>query len=122
MRMSDWSSDVCSSDLVLAALKRIEAKGKYETARRCRSFAGRVFRYAVATGRGESDPSSILRGALVVPKVKHHAAILDPSQMGELLRAIDAYTGHAITRLARQVRSEERLVGKVGVSTCRFRG
>lgn len=88
---------------VLAALKRIEAKGKYETARRCRSFAGRVFRYAVATGRGESDPSSILRGALVVPKVKHHAAILDPKQMGELLRAIDAYTGHAITRLAMQV-------------------
>lgn len=88
---------------VLAALKRIEAKGKYETARRCRSFASRVFRYAVATGRGESDPSSILRGALVVPKVKHHAAILDPKQMGGLLRAIDAYTGHAITRLAMQV-------------------
>lgn len=88
---------------LLAALKRIEAKGKYETARRCRSFAGRVFRYAVATGRGESDPSSILRGALVVPKVKHHAAILDPKAMGELLRAIDAYTGHKITRLAMQV-------------------
>lgn len=88
---------------VLAALKRIEAKGKYETARRCRSFAGRVFRYAVATGRGESDPSAILRGALIVPKVKHHAAILDPEQMGELLRAIDAYSGHAITRLAMQV-------------------
>lgn len=88
---------------LLAALKRIEAKGKYETARRCRSFAGRVFRYAVATGRGESDPSSILRGALVMPKVKHHAAILDPKQMGELLRAIDAYACHAITRLAMQV-------------------
>jgi integrase len=88
---------------LLAALKRIEAKGKYETARRCRSFAGRVFRYAVATGRGESGPSSILRGALVVPKVKHHAAILDPKPMGELLLAIDAYTGHKITRLAMQV-------------------
>ena len=75
----------------------------HETARRCRSFAGRVFRYAVATGRGESDPSAILRGALIVPKVKHHAAILDPEQMGELLRAMDAYTGHAITRLAMQV-------------------
>jgi integrase len=86
-----------------AALKRIEAKGKYETTRRCRSFAGRVFRYAVATGRGESDPSAILRGALVVPKVKHHAAILDPKPMGELLRAIDAYSGHKITRLAMQV-------------------
>ncbi len=88
---------------VLAALKRIEAKGKYETARRCRSFAGRVFRYAIVTGRCESDPSSLLRGALIVPKVKHHAAILDPKPMGELLRAIDAYTGHAITRLAMQV-------------------
>lgn len=84
------AADIKPIDL-LAALKRIEAKGKYETARRCRSFAGRVFRYAVATGRGESDPSAILRGALIVPKVKHHAAILDPSQMGELLRAIDAY-------------------------------
>ncbi len=88
---------------VLAALKRIEAKGKYETARRCRSFAGRVFRYAVATGRGEADPTALLRSALVVPKTKHHAAILDPKQMGELLRAMDAYTGQAITRLAMQV-------------------
>ena len=95
-------SDIKPVDL-LAALKRVEAQGKYETARRGRSFAGRVFRYAVATGRGESDPSAILRGALIVPKVKHHAAILDPEQMGELLRAMDAYTGHAITRLAMQV-------------------
>ena len=95
-------ADIKPVDL-LAALKRVEAQGKYETARRCRSFAGRVFRYAVATGRGETDPSSILRGALVVPKVTHHAAILDPKEMGELLRAMDAYTGHAITRLAMQV-------------------
>ena len=36
---------------ILAALKRIEAHGKHETAHRCRSFASRVFRYAIATGR-----------------------------------------------------------------------
>lgn len=88
---------------VLAALKRIEARGKYETARRCRSFASRVFRYAVATGRGEADPTAILRGAMIVPKVKHHAAILEPAQLGDLLRAIDTYTGHAITCLAMKV-------------------
>lgn len=88
---------------LLAVLKRIEARGKYETARRCRSFAGRIFRYAVATGRGESDPSVILRSALIVPKVTHHAAILDPDQMGELLRAIDAYVGNGVTRLALRV-------------------
>lgn len=88
---------------VLAALKKLEARGKRETARRCRSFASRVFRYAVATGRGEVDPTSVLRGALVTPKVTHHAAILDPAGVGELLRSIDAYSGNAITRIACQI-------------------
>lgn len=88
---------------VLAALKRLEAKGKLETARRCRSFAGRVFRYGVATGRAESDPTTLLRGALITPKTTHHAAILDPVAFGELLRAIEAYPGHRITRLAAQI-------------------
>lgn len=95
-------SDIKAID-VLAALKRIEARGKYETARRCRSFASRVFRYAVATGRGDGDPTTALRGALVAPKVKHHAAILDPEQIGELLRAVDDYAGHAVTRLAMRI-------------------
>ncbi len=88
---------------VLAALKRLEANGKHETARHCRSFASRVFRYAVATGRGETDPTSILRGALIAPKVTHHAAILEPEQVGELLRAIDSYSGHLVTRIAMQI-------------------
>ena len=88
---------------MLSALKRIEARGKYETARRCRSFASRVFRYAAATGRGESDPTAVLKGALIAPRVKHHAAILDPDALGELLRSIDAYSGNPITRLAMQL-------------------
>lgn len=88
---------------ILSALKRIEAKGKHETARRCRSFASRVFRYAVATGRGDADPTALLRGALVTPTVTHHAAMIDPKQVGELLCAIDGYSGNAITRLAVQI-------------------
>lgn len=88
---------------VLAALKKLEARGKRETARRCRSFASRVFRYAVATGRGEVDPTSVLRGALATPRVTHHAAILDPEGVGELLRSIDGYIGNAITRIACQI-------------------
>lgn len=88
---------------VLSALKRLEARGKHETARRCRSFASRVFRYAVATGRGETDPTSLLRGALITPKTKHHGALLDPDAVGELLRAIEAYSGNTITRLAMQI-------------------
>lgn len=52
-------ADIRPAEL-LGALRRIEAKGKYETARRCRSFASRVFRYAVATSRAENDPSRFL--------------------------------------------------------------
>lgn len=88
---------------VLAALKKLEGRGKHESARRCRSFASRVFRYAVATGRGEMDPTSVLRGALITPRIKHHPAIVEPEAVGELLRAIDAYSGNAITRLACQI-------------------
>ena len=88
---------------VLAVLKRIEAKGKYETARRCRAFVSRVFRYAVATLRAENDPAAVLRGALKSPKTKHHAAFDKPEQVAGLLRAIDEYEGHLITRLAMQV-------------------
>ena len=34
-----------------------------------------------------------LRGALTAPRVKHYAAILEPEAVGELLRAIDGYSG-----------------------------
>ncbi|WP_340588536.1 tyrosine-type recombinase/integrase [Erythrobacter alti] len=88
---------------VLAALKRIEAQGKYETARRCRSFVSRVFRFAVATLRAENDPAAVLRGALRTPKTKHHAAFQKPEQVADLLRSIDEYPGSLITRLAMQI-------------------
>lgn len=88
---------------ILAILKGLEKQGKRETARRCREFASRVFRYGVATGRGENDPTTILRGALIAPKVTHHAALLDPQQVGKLLRDIDRYSGGAITRIAMQI-------------------
>ena len=81
----------------LAVLRSIEATGRYESARRMRSVLGRVFRYAIATTRAEMDPSRDLRGALTVPKAKHLAAITTPKGAGELMRAIEGYTGHAIT-------------------------
>src|SRR5690606_24858744 len=70
---------------LLAPLKKIEAKGNLETAKRCRAFASRVFRYGVATARCKTDPAALLQGALIAPKVKHHAAIIDPIKIGELL-------------------------------------
>lgn len=82
---------------LLNVLKKIEQSGKRETARRLRSLAGRIFRYGVATGRCSTDPSWLLRGALLAPIVKHHAAIIDPKELGRLLRAIDGYSGQPAT-------------------------
>lgn len=86
--------------LLLAALKKIERRGRYETARRARSFASRVFRYAVATARASADPAAMLIGALDAPKAKNYAAILDPLKLSELLRAIDGFSGSPVTQLA----------------------
>lgn len=88
---------------LLKALQVVEAKGHYETARRMRSLASRIFRYAVATSRATSDPTALLRGALVTPKVRHHSAILEPKAIGHLLRAIDGFDGYPLTRLALQL-------------------
>ena len=85
---------------LLAVLRRAEARGKHETAHRVRALAGRVFRYAVATGRAEHDVSADLRDALAPVKTKNFAAILEPAKVGELLRAIDGFTGQPVTALA----------------------
>ncbi len=92
--------DGVGPQLLLGALKKIEAKGHHETAKKARSFAGRVFRYAVATGRAESDPAALLKDALITPRAEHYAAITDSNQFGCLLRAIDNYSGYPSTCLA----------------------
>lgn len=88
---------------LLAALKLIERRGHHETAVRTRGFAGRIFRYAIATLRAEQNQAEILRGALIIPRVTHRAAILRPRQIGELLQAIDSYSGRPETRIALQL-------------------
>lgn len=85
---------------LLAALRRIEARGKHETAHRVRSLAGRVFRYAVATGRAQHDVAADLKDALAPVKSRNFASVTEPERVGELLRAIDGYSGQPITALA----------------------
>lgn len=88
---------------VLVAVRKIEAKGNLESARRTLQLASMVFRYAVATARLRSDPTRDLRGALTAPKVTHYGAITEAKRVGELLRAIDGYEGSGITKLALQI-------------------
>ncbi len=88
---------------ILDALRKIEKRGRHETATRVRSTVGAVFRYAIATGRAERDPSADLRGALITPTVTHRATIVEPNAVGALLRAIDGFEGQPTTRYALQM-------------------
>ena len=85
---------------LLDALRRIERRGANETARRVRQICGQVFRYAIATGRADRDPSADLRGALAPVEVEHRAAITDPKKATGLLRALDSYEGTLIVKCA----------------------
>jgi integrase len=78
---------------VLTVLRKIASRGAVHTAHKAKHDLGRVFRYAVATGRAERDPTGDLRGALPTEKTTHFAAITDPKEVGALLRAIDAFSG-----------------------------
>jgi integrase len=78
---------------LLGALRAVEAKGRHDTAHRCRSLAGRIMRYAIATGRAKRDPSADLRDALVSVRATHHAALTTPKDVGKLMAAIEGYAG-----------------------------
>ncbi len=85
---------------VLTVLMDIEARGTHETAHRVKQRIGQVFRYAIATGRAERDVTADLRGALTPVVSRVRAAIVEPDQVGELLRAIDGYVGQPTTQAA----------------------
>ncbi len=96
-------ADITAPQL-LETSRRIEQRGALETAHRALGNCGQVFRYAVATGRAERDPSGDLRGALPPTKGKHFASVTEPKQVAEVLRALDGYEGtltvHCALRLA----------------------
>jgi integrase len=95
-------SQITSIELLMV-LRKIEARGAVDMAHRAKQTAGQVFRYAVATGRAERDPSADLKGALKSKTKKHHAAITDPVQVGKLCLAIEAFQGTATVKTALQL-------------------
>jgi len=85
-------TEISASD-ILVPLRRVEAQGNYETARRLRAVISQVFRYAIATARAENDPTFGLRGAIIAPKVTHQAAVTDWTVFAKLLKSIWVYSG-----------------------------
>lgn len=89
-----------TAPIILKTLRKVEAKGNYETAHRLRARIGSVFRYAVASGIAENDPTYALRDALIRPTRVHRAAIVEPKALGKLWAGIDGFDGQATTRIA----------------------
>jgi integrase len=87
-----------TSKEMLGVLRKVESRGAIETAHRTKQNCSQVFRYAVATGRAERDPTVELKGALTPPRERHHPAIIDPKGIGALLRAIDGYDKSLVTK------------------------
>src|SRR3546814_16238164 len=119
MRISDWSSDVCSSDLI----------GVLDPAS-ARSAVREMFLAHVIGGKGLSrradfpamvrgaTPDGVLRGVEVLAALVGDVAVVD---IGGATTDV-----HAVIEVApdtgRTDRTEERRVGKGGVSTCGYRG
>jgi len=115
LKKNRWVLDMALADIgnepatalrapaVLKVLKKVEARGTYETARRLKVMIGAVMRYGMAIGWVESDPTIALRGALMAPPKKPHAAITDREKFGGLLRAIDGLSGQKSTRIGLQL-------------------
>lgn len=92
-----------TAPMLLMALRKTEHRGAAQTAQRSKQLAGQIFRYAIATGRAERDPTPDLKGALAPTATKHHSALTEPKDVGRLLVAIDSFTGTHTVKAALQI-------------------
>lgn len=98
--LGDEAVERVTAPEILRVLRRIESRGAVDMAHRTRQRLSQMFRYAIASGRADRDPAADLRGALPPAPRRKFAAILDPRELGALLRDLDAYHGSAVTKAA----------------------
>ncbi len=84
-------------------LLEIEASGRGDTAHRVRAQMGRVLRYGTVRGVCERDVAADLRGLLAPVHAEQYATLTKPEEIGELMRAIDAYSGDPSTEYALKI-------------------
>ena len=92
--------DAITPPIVLACLRKLEHAGIVGTVHRVKGRIAEVFRYAIAAGYATHDPTGALRGALKPVVTKSHAAIIEPKEVGALLRALHSYEGQPTTMAA----------------------
>ena len=93
--LGHFAIDAITPIEVLAALRKIESRS-VDLAHRAKQTCSLIFKYAIVTSRLINDPAQSLTGALKIAQTVHRAAIVDPGELGTLLRAIDEYVGSPI--------------------------
>lgn len=93
-----------TAPILLLAIKKIEARGALDIAKRALTTCGQILRYAVAHGLAERNPAADIKPSDVLkPSKKTNYARLDQRELPELLQKIDQYDGQPLTRLALQL-------------------
>jgi integrase len=87
---------------ILSSLRKLEKRGVLDKLRKIRQACNQVFRYAIVTGRAETNPASGLASALTPPKSVHYPHLL-ADELPAFLEALAAYSGSPITRLATKI-------------------
>lgn len=92
--------DKITPPALLDMLRKVEARGAIEVAKRLKQSVSSVFRFAIAEGLVAHNPAAEIGAALKpTPRVRHFATI-KPSEAHDLVRKIAGYHGEPITRLA----------------------
>lgn len=91
-----------TAPILLHTIQRIETRS-VDTAYRALEECGQIFRYGIATGKNLHDPSVAIRGALTKRSKNHFAALIEPKEVGALLRAIDDFNGTFVVKSALQL-------------------
>ncbi len=94
-------SEIKTTD-ILVALRKMEARGVFDSLLRVKQIISRILKFAVREGLIERDPTYELQGpdTFKSKPTKHHAAITEPIAFGGLLRAINGYEGHFVVKAA----------------------
>ena len=90
MMKNEPLTDITTQD-VLRLCRRIESEGRLETAKRVKDVIGQVFRFAIASGLADADPTVSLAGALKTAQERHFATIINPDEIRLLIKAIQGY-------------------------------
>lgn len=93
--------DAINAPELVSMAKAVDARGAGDIAKRCLQMSSQVFRYAIAHGKAERNPAADIRPSDVLkPRKKANYARVDARELPDLLRAIEAYRGTPVTRLA----------------------